>query len=69
MLPGEKAERLVRRVGYLALVLIGLYIVVWVSGFIWRITRQALEQRAVPDETQVETRGPAGGGGSRRATD
>jgi hypothetical protein len=69
MLPGEKAERWVRQIGYLALVLIGLYIVVWVSGFIWRVTRQVLVQRAVPDETQVETRGPAGGGGSRGATD
>ncbi len=69
MLPGEKAERWVRRVGYLALVLIGLYIVVWISGFIWRVTRQVLEQSAVPDETQVETRGPAGGGGSRGTTD
>lgn len=55
MLPAEKAERWVRKVGYLALVLIGLYIVVWLVGFIGRTTRQALEQRAVPDETQVET--------------
>jgi len=45
MLPSEKAERWVRRVGYAALALIALYIVVWLAGFISRATRRALQQR------------------------
>ena len=50
MLPSEKAERWVRRIGYAALILIALYVIVWLASFISRITRQALEQRAVPTE-------------------
>jgi hypothetical protein len=50
MLPSEKAERWVRRVGYAALILIALYIVVWLTRFIWGNYHKALEQRQFPSE-------------------
>lgn len=50
MLPSEKSEIWARRVGYAVLVLIGLYILIWVTGFIYRVTRQALQQREPPPE-------------------
>ena len=61
MLPSEKAERWVRRVGYAVLILIALYIIIWLTGFVLRIVRQAVGQRAI----SVEGRAPrALGGGS-----
>jgi len=53
MLPSEKAERWVRRVGYAALILIVLYIIFWVVGFISRIMHRALKQRNLPDDSGV----------------
>ncbi len=50
MLPGEKAERWVRRIGYLALVVIAAYIILWLVGFINRSMRGYVEQREVPEE-------------------
>jgi Na+-transporting methylmalonyl-CoA/oxaloacetate decarboxylase gamma subunit len=53
MLPSEKAERWVRRVGYAALIFVVLYIVVWVVRFIGGVTGRALEQRETPPETRA----------------
>jgi len=52
MLPSEKAERWVRRVGYAALILIALYILVWLARFIWGNYHKALEQRQFPAASQ-----------------
>jgi hypothetical protein len=63
MLPSEKVERWIRRVGFAALVLMALYIVVWLTRFIWGISHEALEQRRHPAESattgagQVSRRG------------
>jgi hypothetical protein len=48
MLPSEKAERWVRRVGYAALVLLAIYILVWLARFVWGNYHKALEQRQAP---------------------
>jgi hypothetical protein len=53
MLPSEKAERWVRRVGYAALILIALYILVWVVRFIWGNYHKAMEQRQFPAEAKA----------------
>jgi hypothetical protein len=53
MLPSEKAERWVRRVGYAALILIALYILVWVGRFIWGNYHKAMEQRQFPVEAKA----------------
>lgn len=53
MLPAEKSERLVRRIGYLALILMAIIIIVWLVGFIGRVTRMSLEQREVPEEERA----------------
>jgi Na+-transporting methylmalonyl-CoA/oxaloacetate decarboxylase gamma subunit len=53
MLPSEKAERWVRRVGYAALALIVLYIVVWAVRFVSGAYGRAMEQREPPPETQA----------------
>jgi len=50
MLPSERSELWLRRIGYALLVAIALYIVIWVTGFIYRVTRQALQQRELPPE-------------------
>ena len=50
MLPSEKAERWVRRIGYLALILILLFVIWWLVGFIGRAARRSLEQREAPPE-------------------
>jgi len=50
MLPSEKAERWVRRVGFTALVLIALYIVVWLTRFIWGNYHRAMKQRQLPSD-------------------
>jgi hypothetical protein len=50
MLPSEKAELWVRRVGYTVLILLALYIVQWIAGFVYRVARQVLEQRRPPPE-------------------
>ena len=52
MLPSEKAERFVRRVGYAVLVLIALYIIVWLFGFVSRAFRQVMEQREIPEDAR-----------------
>ena len=50
MLPAEKTERWVRQIGYLALVLMAAFIILWLVGFINRSTRGYIEQREVPEE-------------------
>ena len=55
MLPGEKAERWVRRIGYLALVVIAAFIILWLVGFINRSMRGYVEQREVPEEGRAPT--------------
>lgn len=53
MLPSEKSERLVRRIGYLALILMAIFLIVWLVGFIARNVGRALEQREVPEEGEA----------------
>ena len=53
MLPSEKAELLVRRVGYALLVLIALYIIVWLFGYISRIFKQTVQQRDMPEDARA----------------
>lgn len=53
MLPSEKAELFVRRVGYTALILIALFILVWLFGFVSRIFRQVMAQRELPEEARA----------------
>jgi len=53
MLPSEKAEIWVRRVGYAALILLALYITIWLVGFIYRNYHRALEQRQFPPEARA----------------
>ena len=59
MLPSEKAERWVRRIGYVALILLFLYIVRWMAVFISGAAGKALDQRKeyLPEESApvVET--------------
>jgi hypothetical protein len=55
MLPAEKAERWVRRIGYLALVLIAAFIILWLVGFINRSMRGYVEQRELPEEGRAPT--------------
>jgi len=52
MLPSEKAELFVRRLGYAVLVLIALYIIVWLFGFVSRAFRQVMEQREIPEDAR-----------------
>ncbi len=54
MLPSEKAERWVRRIGYVALILLVLYIIRWLVGFVGGTARKAVEQR----EQLPEARAP-----------
>ena len=55
MLPAEKTERWVRRIGYLALVLMLAFIILWLVGFINRSVRGYVEQREVPEEGRAPT--------------
>jgi hypothetical protein len=55
MLPSEKAERWVRRIGYAALILLAIYILRWLVGFIGGTAQKALEQR---EEHLPESRAP-----------
>jgi hypothetical protein len=45
VLPSEKAERWVRRIGYTALILISLYILHWLASFVGGTATKALDQR------------------------
>jgi hypothetical protein len=55
MLPAEKTERWVRRIGYLALVLVAAFILLWLVGFINRSVRGYVEQREAPEEGRAPT--------------
>ena len=57
MLPSERSEILVRRLGLTVLVLMALGIAVWVARLVSRTSHRLLEQRAIPVE---EGRVPAG---------
>jgi len=52
MLPSERAERFVRRLGCAALILLALYILVWLFGFVSRTFRGAVEQRELPEDAR-----------------
>jgi hypothetical protein len=54
MLPAEKSELWARRIGYGLLLLIALYLLVWLTGFVYRVTRRALEQRQPPPEACLQ---------------
>jgi len=53
MLPSERNELWARRAGYTVLILIALYLVFWIASFVYRVTRQALEQRRPPPEARL----------------
>ena len=53
MLPSERVERRIRRIGLAILILIALYALVWLVGFISRIFRSAVEQREIPPEARL----------------
>jgi hypothetical protein len=55
MLPSEKAERWVRRIGYVGLILLFVYILRWFVGFVGGTAQKALEQR---EEHLPESRAP-----------
>jgi len=50
MLPSERNERLVKRVGIAICLLMALYIIIWLIRFISGNFHKALEQRNVPME-------------------
>jgi hypothetical protein len=50
MLPGERNERLVRRIGFAILLLMALYIIIWLLRFIGGTFHKALDQRNVPTD-------------------
>ncbi len=50
MLPAERNERLVRRVGLAICILMAIYIIVWLVRFVSGNFHKALEQRNVPME-------------------
>ena len=53
MLPSEKSELWVRRIGYTGLILIALYIIVWLVRFISSTYGKAMEQREIPPEARA----------------
>ncbi len=53
MLPSEKSELWVRRIGYIALILIALYIIVWLVRFVSSNYGKAMEQREIPPEARA----------------
>jgi hypothetical protein len=53
MLPSEKAEMWVRRIGFTVLILIALYITIWLVRFIHGNYHKALEQREPPPEARA----------------
>jgi hypothetical protein len=53
MLPSEKSELWVRRIGYTGLILIALYIIVWLVRFISSNYGKAMEQREIPAEARA----------------
>ncbi len=53
MLPSEKAERWVRRIGYAALILVVLYILLWITKFISSTYGRAMDQRRPPPEAKA----------------
>ncbi len=53
MLPSEKAERWVRRIGYAALILVVLYVLLWITRFISGTYRRAMQQREPPPEAKA----------------
>ena len=53
MLPAEKSELWVRRIGYVGLILMVLYIVVWIAHFIAVRYHKAMEQRQFPPEAKA----------------
>lgn len=59
MLPSEKAERWVRRVGYAALILVVLYILIWIVRFIGGAYGRAMQQREPPPEAVAPILEPA----------
>ncbi len=52
MLPSEKAELWVRRIGIAILILMALYIAIWGFRFISGRFRKAMEQREFPAEAR-----------------
>ncbi len=52
MLPAEKGERWVRRIGFLALFLMLAFIIWWIAAFIVRNVRTSLEQRRVLEDAR-----------------
>jgi hypothetical protein len=53
MLPSEKAERWVCRIGFAILALIILYIIIWTVRFIAGHYGRAMQQREFPPEARA----------------
>ncbi len=53
MLPSEKSELWVRRIGYTALILMALYIIIWLAKFISSNYGKAMDQREIPPEARA----------------
>jgi Na+-transporting methylmalonyl-CoA/oxaloacetate decarboxylase gamma subunit len=53
MLPSEKSERWAWRLVLTVFVLMALFILVWLVGFISRVFRQAVQQREIPADTDA----------------
>jgi hypothetical protein len=53
MLPSEKSERWVRRIGFTLLALLFLYIIIWTVRFIAGHYGRAMEQRELPPEARA----------------
>lgn len=53
MLPSEKSELWVRRIGYTGLILIALYIIIWLAKFISSNYGKAMDQREIPPEAHA----------------
>ena len=50
MLPSERNERWVQRIGFLILAVMVIYIIVWILRFIGGIWHKGLEERNIPTE-------------------
>lgn len=60
MLPSEKAELWMRRLLYALLIAIVLYLVVWMTRFIWGVSHRVLQQRQPFDGLRVAPAATAG---------
>jgi len=53
MLPSERAERRVKRIGVIVLIIMALIFLTWMIGLLLRALRGSLEQRKLPEESNA----------------